>query len=409
MRILFITDNFPPEVNAPASRTFEHCREWVKCGHKVTVVTCFPNFPIGKVYDGYVNQLAQLETVSGIEVVRVLSFITTNSGFLKRILDYASFMITAVLVSLKLGQYDKVIGTSPQFFTVLAAYTIGRIKNTPFIFELRDIWPESIRAVGAMANPIVLNVFEKMELFLYKRSQLTISVTESFKKNLISRGISGNKIKVIRNGVDLERFFPREKNKKLATQYGLNESFNVGYIGTHGLAHALETILEAALIIQKHRNLGSTEIKFILIGSGACKEKLIKYAEELQLHNVIFIDSVTKSYVAEHWSILDLCIVHLKRTELFKSVIPSKIFESMGMGIPLIHGVKGESAEIVKHENLGWTFEPENANSLANTILEALNSPTLLVSTQENCLRAARQFDRKKLAKEMLDIIIQLK
>ncbi len=216
MRILFISDNFPPEVNAPASRTFEHCREWVKAGHEITVITCFPNFPQGKVYSGYSNQLVRKEWIEGIRVFRVWSYITSNDGFLKRISDYLSFMITATLVSLKLGNYDKIIGTSPQFFSAVAARIIGALKSTPYIFELRDIWPESIRAVGAMRNSIVLDWFEKLELYLYHRSHFIISVTQSFKHNLILRGVRSNRIHVVRNGVDHSRFYTRAKNVNLA-------------------------------------------------------------------------------------------------------------------------------------------------------------------------------------------------
>ena len=142
MHILFLTDNFPPEVNAPASRTFEHCREWVRAGHKVTVITGVPNFPRGKVYEGYSNRLWQRETMEGIQVIRVWTYITANAGFAKRILDYQSFMVAATLAAPLVHKVDVVVGTSPQFFTVCAAYVISRFKRIPFVFELRDLWPE---------------------------------------------------------------------------------------------------------------------------------------------------------------------------------------------------------------------------------------------------------------------------
>ncbi|MCG8454116.1 MAG: hypothetical protein MI717_13150, partial [Spirochaetales bacterium] len=152
MDILFISDNFPPEVNAPASRTFEHCREWVKAGCRVTVVTCAPNFPNGRVYEGYENRLLQEEVMDGIRVVRVWSYITANEGFAKRIMDYVSFMVSAVAMSPRLGTPDVIVATSPQFFSACAAFLISRIKSRPYVFELRDIWPESIKAVGAMKD-----------------------------------------------------------------------------------------------------------------------------------------------------------------------------------------------------------------------------------------------------------------
>ena len=183
MHILFLTDNFPPEVNAPASRTFEHCREWVKAGNQVTVITCAPNFPAGKVFSGYKNKLWQTEEMDGIRVIRVWSYITANAGFIKRILDYISFMPPAVLASFFVKKPDLVIGTSPQFFTVCAAYLVSLFKRIPFVFELRDIWPESIKAVGAMNDSIIIKLLEKIELFLYRKAKMIVSVTHAFKKN----------------------------------------------------------------------------------------------------------------------------------------------------------------------------------------------------------------------------------
>lgn len=405
MRILFISDNFPPEVNAPASRTFEHCREWVKAGNEVTVITCFPNFPEGEVYSGYKNQLHSKEVVDGINVIRVWSYITANQGFFRRILDYLSFMVSATLVSLRLGSFEKIIGTSPQFFSVVAAYLIGAIKSTPFIFELRDIWPESIKAVGMMQSSKVLDWFERLELYLYNRSNHVVSVTQSFKDNLIERGVPAYKISVVRNGVDTKRFFPRPKDKTLSTQLDLDSSFVAGYIGTHGMAHALETILESA---QQVQSMTDVRIKFLLLGSGSQKESLLRKAQEQKLVNMIFIDSVSKSDVAKYWSLLDVCIVHLKDTPLFKTVIPSKMFESMGMGIPLIHGVLGESAQIIRDESIGWVVQPEDSDSMTKTLLKAYNDRDVLKTMSKNCHSAAEKFERSSLAREMLNIVYDI-
>jgi glycosyltransferase involved in cell wall biosynthesis len=402
MRILFITDNFPPEVNAPASRTFEHCREWVRLGHEVIVVTCFPNFPMGKVYDGYTNSLYHKEMIADITVIRVWSYISANQGFLKRILDYISFMISATIISLKLGNFDKIIGTSPQFFSAVAAYLIGAIKFTPFIFELRDIWPESIRAVGVMKDSKLIKWFELIELYLYKRSVHIISVTHSFKENLVTRHIPAAKISVVRNGVDLSRFYPRPKDLALTKQLKLDKCFVAGYIGTHGMAHALETVLDAGEILQGKQDC---HIKIILLGSGAQKQELIDYSVSRNLKNIIFIDTVDKSQVARYWSILDVCIVHLRDTPLFKTVIPSKIFESMGMGIPLIHCVLGESARIIENESIGWVIHPEDPQTLANAMIEASSNNDLLLRMANNCRAAAKKYERRSMAMKMINDI----
>ena len=246
MQILFLTDNFPPEVNAPASRTYEHCREWVRAGHRVTVITGVPNFPKGRVFPGYRNHVWQRETMDGIEVVRVWTYITANAGFAKRTLDYLSFMVTGFLAGLVQPRPDVIVGTSPQFFTNCAAWTLSVFLWRPFVFELRDLWPESIKTVGAMNDSAALRLMERLELFLYRRAAAVVAVTESFRRNLIGRGIDRNKIHVVTNGVDLSRFRPMQRDAGLATRYGLDGTFVAGYIGTHGMAHALETVLEAA-------------------------------------------------------------------------------------------------------------------------------------------------------------------
>ncbi len=400
MHILFLTDNFPPEVNAPASRTYEHCREWVKAGHKVTIITCAPNFPKGKVFDGYKNRLVQSENIDGIKVIRVWTYISANEGFTLRTLDYLSFMVSAFFAALFVRKVDIVIGTSPQFFTACAAYMTGKIKRKPFVFELRDIWPESIRAVGALKSNRILDWLEKIELFLYRKSALIISVTHSFKSNLIARGIDGSKIKVVTNGVDKEKFFPLVKDQTLSKTHALSEKFVIGYIGTHGMAHGLETILEAAAYIQKYDKID--RFKFLFLGDGANKEAIVRRADELELSNVIFVDTVSKSDVVKYWSILDVSVIHLKKAELFNSVIPSKLFECMAMGIPILHGVEGESADIVTREHIGLLFEPSNPQALYEKIIYLDQNPDTLKQFIQNGPKAAKHYDRTHLAQKML-------
>jgi glycosyltransferase involved in cell wall biosynthesis len=400
MHILFLTDNFPPEVNAPASRTFEHCREWVRAGHRVTVITGAPNFPKGRVFDGYRNALWQTEEMAGIRVVRVWTYITANAGFIKRILDYESFMAAAVLASPFIRGVDVVVGTSPQLFTTCAAYAVSRLKGIPYVFELRDLWPESIRAVGAIGNSRVLDMLEHLELFLYSRAARIVSVTQSFKRNLVGRGIDGGKIAVVTNGVDVSRFKPQPRDAALERDLGLEGKFVAGYIGTHGMAHALETLLEAARRLQG--DPVGRDIRLLFLGDGAHKEKLVAQAKAMALDNVIFVDSVPKEQVVRYWSLLDVSIIHLKKTELFTTVIPSKLFECMGMGIPVLHGVAGESAEIVVREGCGQVFMPEDVDALCAGLLALKSDEALRQRYCQNGLAAAGRYDRKELALRML-------
>lgn len=403
MHVLFLTDNFPPETNAPASRTFEHAREWVKAGHRVTVITCAPNFPSGKVFDGYRNRLWQSEEIEGIRVIRVWTFMTSNEGFALRILDYLSFMLAGFIAGLFVRKPGVVVGTSPQFFTAVAAWGVAVLKRRPFVFELRDIWPETIRAVGAMGDSRVLDMLERLELFLYRRAAAVVSVTRSFKRNLVGRGIDGDKIHIVTNGVDASQFHPTDKDPSLVADLGLEGRFVAGYIGTLGMCHALDTLLDAAAILQDDPQ--SQDIRILFLGDGAARGGLLERAGAKGLRNVIFRESVPRDAVPGYWSILDVALVHLRKTELFTTVIPSKIFECLGMGIPIVLGVEGEAAEIVRQSAAGVTIEPENAVQLSRELKRLSQDQQALMRMSAAGRAAAHSFDRGVLARSMLSVL----
>ena len=367
------------------------------------MVTCFPNFPAGKVYEGYKNRLWQWEEMDGIRVLRVWSYITANQGFVKRTLGYISYMISASLAAPFACKPDIVIGTSPQFFTVCAAWMVSRLRRVPFVFELRDLWPESIRAVGAMQDSFLFRSLERLELFLYRKAAAVVSVTRSFKEILVERGVPAGKIHVITNGLDAGRFMPTDKDLELLRKHRLEGRFVAGYIGTHGMAHSLETLLLAAREISAIQE--GQEVSFLFLGDGANKNNLVAQASEIGLTNVIFVDSVPKSEVVRYWSLLDVSIIHLKKTDLFKTVIPSKIFESIGMGLPILLGVQGESADIVQFNGVGELFEPENASELAGKILTLKRDDGRYQAMKRSCAVAAKLYDRTALARKMLEIL----
>ena len=229
-----------------------------------------------------------------------------------------------------------------------------------------------------------------------------MSVTHSFKRDLAARGIDPAKIAVVTNGVDVARFRPLPKDADLVARYGLEGRFVAGYVGTHGMAHALETVLDAAKLCQ---DAGDDRFRFLLLGDGARKQALVERAREMGLDNVLFVDSVPKDEVARYWSLIDVSIIHLRRTELFTTVIPSKLFECLGMGIPVLHGVAGESAEIVEREGVGLVVEPENAGALVAALTRMADDPALLATFKARCLAAAPSYDRSVLAMRMLDVL----
>ncbi|MBB3702948.1 glycosyltransferase family 4 protein [Alloprevotella rava] len=398
MRILFLTDNFPPEVNAPATRTFEHCQEWVKAGAEVTIITGEPNFPQGKVYAGYKNQFYKKETINGIKVIRVWTYIVPNKGILKRTLDFISFSITSFFAGL-FQKADIIIATSPQFFTALSARTLHFWKHTPWIMEVRDLWPESIKTVGAIKQGKIIRYWEWQEERCYNSAKKIVVVTDTFKKKLIERGFPENKIEVIKNGVNLDLFKPIRKDQELLDKLGLRDKKIIGYIGTHGMAHKLDFILRCAKNMENQ-----TEFHFLFLGDGGNKEELLKLKEELKCTNVTMLPSVSKKDVKHYISILDICLINLRKDPLFTTVIPSKIFENAAMAIPILMGVEGEAQEIVESYGAGLCFEPENEDDFKKK-LSQLIVPNTYKQCQAGCLKLAADFNRKKLARRMLKII----
>ncbi len=400
MKILFLTDNFPPEVNAPATRTYEHCKEWVKLGAEVTVITCFPNFPQGKIYEGYQNKWKKNEWIDGIKVIRVWSYISANEGFVRRILDYISFSITSFLAGL-LVKTDIIIATSPQFFNALGGRTLSFWKRKPWIMEVRDMWPESIKTVGAMKDNIFIKYFEWQENRCYKSARSIIVVTDSFKKKIIEKGIPENKIKVIKNGANLELYQPQQKNNQLLNELDLDKKKVLGYIGTHGMAHKLDFILDCAKVLI----ISNPEIHFLLIGNGAEKKILLDKVAQENLINVTMLDSVPKEQVVEYLSILDAAIINLRKNELFTTVIPSKIFETSAMQIPILLGVDGEARSIVEKFDAGLYYEPENSIDFISKVNRLFNNETDYLRFKLGGQQLSKAFDRKALAKQMIEII----
>ena len=399
MHILFLTDNFPPEGNAPATRTYEHTREWVKQGHAVTVITCAPNFPEGVLFEGYKNKWYQREVMDGIDVVRVKTYITANEGFAKRILDYISFGVMGGVAGLFQKKPDVIVSTSPQFFCACGAWVLSIVRWKPWVFELRDIWPASITAVGAMEKNGVIRFLEKLEMFLYRRADRIVAVTNSFKAELVERGIEGDKIDVVVNGVDLSTYTPAAvKDTALAGEYNLIGKFVVGYIGTHGMAHALDKVLDAAEQLQ-----GNDDIRFLFAGGGAERANLERMAVERKLSNVVMMPRQTKEMMPAVWSLCDISLISLRDTPLFTKVIPSKIFESMGMGLPMVIACpEGEATGIIEGTSSGVVVPPEDTGALVDCISGLYSNRVRLAEFARASGFSAETFDRARQAGLML-------
>jgi glycosyltransferase involved in cell wall biosynthesis len=401
-KILFLSHYFPPEVNAPANRTYEHCKIWAKEKNvSVTVITNFPNHPDGKIFLGYKNKFIHKEKKDGIDVIRLLTFITANEGFLLRALNYVWYMVVTILyVTLSGVKFDVVIATTPQFFCGLAGKYISRIKRKPFILELRDLWPESIVAVGAISNKKIIGFLERMEMNLYKASGKIVSLTQSFKNTLVAKGIPQDKIDIVYNGVIIDKFkSPFEITNNELSEY-LSSGFLVGYIGTIGMAHSIITLVEAA------EKLKESDIKFVIVGSGAERAKIENEILKRDLKNIRLFPLQPNEEIPSIVKKLNVFCVHLKKNNLFKTVIPSKIFEGMICAKPILIGVEGESKDIVENAECGLSFEPESAKDLADKILMLKNDSHLQKKLGENGYKyVTENFDRTKIALSYLSLI----
>jgi colanic acid biosynthesis glycosyl transferase WcaI len=402
MNILFLTENFPPETNASATRVFERACYWAEWGHQVTVITCAPNFPGGKLFPGYRNRWRQVEQMSGIRVVRAKTFIAANEGLVLRTFDFLSFMVTGFLAGLRGPKPDVVVATSPQFFAAVAGWAIGKARRLPFVFELGDLWPASIAAVGVIeSNNLALHWMEKLELFLYRQSASVVALTQAFKDNLVRRSIAADKVAVVLNGVDLARYAPRPRDLSLAEEWHLTGHFVVGYIGTHGMAHALGNVLNAA-----ERLKDVPDLRFIFVGSGAERGALLAEAERRHIDNVVFIPPQPKDLMPRIWSLCDVALVHLKDRPAFAEVIPSKIFEAMGMGLPLLLAAPpGEASHIIDEERVGLCVAAENPEALATAVMQLKTDADARRGYAEASLAAAPRHTREVQAREMMAVL----
>jgi glycosyltransferase involved in cell wall biosynthesis len=401
MRILFLSHYYPPEVNAPASRTSEHCKAWVAEGHEVAVVTCVPNHPAGHVYPGYRNRLVQRETIDGVDVTRVWTFLAANEGFARRILNYMSYMFAAIIACMFVKRPDVVVSTSPQFFCGLAGYFASRLRRVPWVLEIRDIWPESIVTVGAMKRSPVIRVLEAIERFAYRRADRIVAVTDSFVAHIAERCGDPGKISVIKNGVDLDLFDRRTDPVAAKRALGLEGNTVAAYVGTHGMAHGLDALIDAAMLTR-----ANPDLVWVLVGDGAERARLVERVASLGLDNIRIFGQRPKADMPMVWAATDASLIVLKKDELFKKVLPSKMFEAMGMACPIVLGVEGEAAELLTASGGGIAVEPGDARAIADATLRITGDRDLAVRLGQSGHEFVTQnFDRAVLARRYLALL----
>jgi colanic acid biosynthesis glycosyl transferase WcaI len=404
MKILYISQYYPPEMGAPAARVSEFAREWADQGHEVTVLTAFPHHPHGFKRPEDRGVLTRTEKDGDVTLVRTYVYATRNEGLVKRIVSYLSFMLSAVLIgSWRVGRPDVIVATSPQLFTAVAGRLISWIKRRPMIFEVRDLWPESIVTVGAMKESFAIRMLKRLSSFLYGSAERIVAVGPGYKRRIVADyPVNGGKIDVVTNGVDLDRFrFRRSEREQVREDFGWQDSLVAMYLGTHGMAHGLEFVLEAAERLQSQRRM-----RFVFVGDGAEKKKLEKLALDRGLTNVQFLPQQPKDAVVGLYAASDVCLVPLRKVDLFTEVLPSKIFEIMGMKRPIVLSVDGDAREVVEDAQAGIFVEPENVDQLCEALKDLAGDPELRDEMGDRGRRFVERFySRSSLASQYLGVL----
>ncbi len=407
MKILYLSQYFPPEMGAPAARASELTRHWATDGHDITVLTGFPNHPTGRVPSEYCDEFRQLvtrEQIDGVNVVRTWLWPLPNRRAYERILNYSSFCLSSAVTGLFFSRPDVVIASSPQLLVGLTGWWLAAWKHVPLIFEVRDLWPESLSAVGmGSQRSLPHRILAKIAEFLYRKATRVVVVTPAFKDHLIKYWqIPASKISVIENGVETGLFTPQNTDPELRRELGAEGKFVVSYIGTIGMAHGLESLLEAAARMQQT----APEVLFLLLGEGAEKERIQSLAKSRVLTNLLFVGQQSREKIPAYIAASDACLVLLKKADLFKTVIPTKMLEFMSCARPVILGVQGQAQQIIEESQAGICIEPENAGDLVQAIARLAADPALRDSLGRNGRRYIQQrFSRRSTAEAYLDVL----
>jgi colanic acid biosynthesis glycosyl transferase WcaI len=426
VKILYVSQYFPPEMGAPAARAGELAHHWARAGHQVSILTGFPNHPTGVVPAEWRARLWRLvhhERISaigaepaaaqrpdseaaGFDVYRTWVWPLPNRKTHERMRNYASFCLSAAVRGLGLPRPDVIIATSPQLLVALAGWWLAFARRLPFVFEVRDLWPESLTAVGVGNEHSLLHrSLAKLAGFLYARADLIVVVTPAFREYLIEHWrVPAEKIAVVENGVETEVFCPQPDSANCALRHelGVEDAFLVCYVGTMGMAHGLETLLDAAAELLEQR----TDVLFLLVGEGAEKARIRSLAESRRLTNVRFLDQQPRERIPAFISASDACLVLLRKTDIFKTVIPTKMLEFMSCARPVILGVDGQARQIVEEANAGIVIEPENAGALVQAIHQLASDQALRFELGQNGRRhISERFSRAETARKFAQIL----
>lgn len=401
MNVLWLTHYFPPEVGAPQTRIFELARGLVRRGHQVTALTGFPNYPSGVIPERYRGRLFQREEMEGIRIVRSWVYATPNKGFFRRLLNHLSLTLTSVPASLVIRDIDVIVIESPPLFLGIAGYLISRMKRVPYLLYVADLWPGAAVALGALKNPLLIRMSESLERFLYRRAATVITVTRGLRRVLIEQGLPEARVALLTNGVDTNRFHPSVDPAPAIEQLALDDRLTVTYAGTHGMAHGLGIMVEAARLLRDEPG-----IRFVMVGEGAEKAELMQQAAGYGLENLDFFPNQLRTFMPHLWAAVDIAVVPLRGVDLFHSTLPAKLFEIMAMECPVILAAEGEARELLLEAQAGLTVEPENPEGLAKAILQLAGDAAARQSYGRNGRRYVKTYFEREGLIDLLETLL---
>jgi colanic acid biosynthesis glycosyl transferase WcaI len=375
MRILYLSQYFPPEAGATQTRAYEMARNLLRLGHAVTMIAEVPNHPSGIIPPAYRGKLVERSQLEGIEVIRVWVKASPIKSFRNRMLFYLSYMAGASLAGLLLahGRYDLIYASSPPLFVGAAALALSALRRIPMLFEVRDLWPESAVALGELSNPRAVAWATRLEEACYRRARVIIVVTEGIRQRLLQRGLVGDKVHLIPNGANVDLFhFDPGARRRVRQELSLGEKFVAIYAGIHGVAQGLETMVEAARRLQ-----ADSQIHFLLVGDGPKKAELVELVRQYKLANVTLLDEQPRPAIPALLSAADAAVIPLRKLEIFKGALPSKMFDSWACERPVLLSVDGEARQVMEAARGGVFVEPEDPQALAQAILELRRQPEL--------------------------------
>jgi colanic acid biosynthesis glycosyl transferase WcaI len=395
MRIIYLSQYFPPEAGATQTRAYEMAKTWVRLGHQVTMLTEFPNHPAGIIPAEYKGKFYERASLDGIEVIRVWVKASPLKNFKNRILFYLTYMINAIIggVLLVRGKYDLIYASSPPLFVGGAALVLQFMKRIPLIFEVRDLWPESAVALGELSNHSVISLATRFEEACYRKAVQVVVVTGGIYNRLIQRAISKEKLCLVPNGANIEMFtYTRAGRERIRHELGLENKFIAIYAGIHGLAQGLETLFDAACLLQPYQ-----DIHILLVGDGPKKSELLSLASKYNLPNLTMLPEKPREQIPDYLSAADVSLIPLKKAEIFKSALPSKIFDAWACERPVLISINGEARQIVESVGGGTYIPPEDADKMAEALILLWETPSEreimgqrgLVYTRQHHSRAA--------------------